>query len=367
MKKLYLKILHEKKYIIFLFFFLFISGCSDKPITIDDIAGIGDDIAEVFGKDDSDNYGDSKSVAMLEIPPSLDNPNYSDSLKVPKSIDASGKILEMSDAPVLPTYMDMTIIKQGIARWLEIQSDPVSLWPYLNQFWQSQGYEIKINEPVNGILETSWKKNEINFSSESKLVEDEEFNYNASREKFRVRVERQPNGYSNIYLSNHMMEADDVVNDKIIWKKKNSDISREAEMLVRMMEYFGTARDVAIESLNDSERNNKKIYIDLIDFYGVPAILIKDSFSKMWREIGLSLDRSGLLVQDQNRDKAIYKISTSILEGKEKIYEIKLTNRTDKYIITAHKVDKSEKISYDDARTILKHIVSAYGSSIAKN
>ena len=58
---------------------------------------------------------------------------------------------------------------------------------------------------------------------------------------------------------------------------------------------------------------------------------------------------------------------SDFLEGKEKIYEIKLTDRNDKYIVTAHKVDKLEKISYDDARTILKHIVSAYGSSIAKN
>ena len=328
------------------------SGCSDKPITVDDLASIGDDIAEVFGKDDSDNYGDSKSIAVLEIPPSLDNPNYSDSLKVPKSIDSSGKILDMSDAPVLPTYMDMNIIKQGIARWLEIEVDPVSLWPYINQFWKSQGYEIKINEPVNGIMETEWKKNEINFSSESKLIESDEFNYNASKEKFRIRVERQPNGFSNIYLSNHILEADDVVNNKIIWKKKDSDLTREAEMLVRMMEYFGTSRDIAIESLNNSEKNNKKIYIDLIDFYGIPAILIKDSFSKMWREVGLSLDRSGLVVQDQNRDKAIYIISTSIIEGKERIYEIKLTNRSDNYIITAHNADKSDNISYDDARRI---------------
>ncbi len=364
---LYKRMLYEKKYVLFFLIYLVLSGCSDKPISLDDILSVGDDISEVFGKDDSENYGDSKSVAALEIPPSLDNPNYSDSLKVPKSIDASGQIMEMSDAPVLPTYMDMTIIKQGIARWLEIQSDPVSLWPYLNQFWKSQGYEIKINEPINGILETKWKKNEISFGSESKLVEDDEFNYNASREKFRIRLERQPNGYSNIYLSNHVMEADDVINNKIIWKKKNSDISREAEMLVRMMEFFGAARDTAIESLNNSERNNKKIYIDLIDFYGVPAIFIKDSFSKMWREIGLSLDRSGLLVQDQNRDKAIYKISTSILGDKEETYEIKVTNRTDKYIITAHKVNKSDKISYDDARTILKHIISAYDSNIAKN
>lgn len=358
---------YKKISLLTILFFLFLTGCSDKPITVDDVVGIGDDIAEVFGKDDSDNYGNSTSIAMLEIPPSLDNPNYNDALKVPKSIDASGQILEMSEASVLPTYIDMMIIKQGNARWLEIQTDPVSLWPYLSQFWRSQGYEIKIDEPINGILETDWKKNEINFDSETNLINNEDFNYNASKEKFRVRVEREPNGFSNIYLSNHIMEADDVVNNnKIIWKKKNSDISREAEMLVRIMEFLGTSREEAIESLNNSEKNNDKLYIDLIDFNGIPAILIKDSFSKMWREIGLSLDRSGLLVQDYDRDKAIYVISSAKIEGEEKIYEIKLTNRGDKYLVTAHSSNRLENISYKDARKILKHILSSYSSTVAK-
>ena len=343
------------------------SGCSDKPITIEDITGLGSDIAEVFGKNDSDNYGDSKSIAMLEIPPSLDNPNFSDSLKVPKSINLKGEIESLSDAPVLPSYIDMTIMKQGIARWLEIQSDPVSLWPYLNQFWISQGFDVMVNEPINGILETEWKKNQINFKSEGKLLDGEDFNYNSSKEKFRVRLERQPNGYTNVYVSNHILEVDDVVSEgKIIWKKRESDLSREAEMLVRMMEYFGTNRVVAMESLNDSKKYDKKVPIDLIDFYGVPAILIEESFSKMWREIGLSLDRSGLVVIDQNRDKAIYVISTNQISNKETSYEIKLTKRESKYIITAHKLNKS-KISNKDARKILKHIIYAYSSNIAKN
>ena len=353
--------------ILIFLFCLFLSGCSDKPITLDDVVSIGDDIVDVFGKDDSDSYGNSTSIAMLEIPPSLDDPNYNDALKVPKSIDASGQILEMTEAPVLPNYIDMTIIKQGNARWLEIQVDPVSLWPYLSQFWISQGYKIKIDEPINGILETNWKKNEINFDSATKLINNKDFNYNASKEKFRVRVEREPNGFSNIYLSNQIMEADDVINDnKIIWKKKNSDILREAEMLVRLMEFFGTSREVAIESLNNSEKSNEKLYIDLIDFNGIPAILIKDSFSKMWREIGLSLDRSGLVVQDYNRDKAIYTITSSEIAGKEKAYEIKLTRRGNRYLVTAHNSNTRETISYKDARQILKYILSAYNPIVAK-
>ena len=352
--------------ILSLSFSLILSGCSDKPITVDDITGIGDDIAEVFGKDDSENYGKSKSIAMLEIPPSLDDPDYSESLKVPKTIDAKGEIIDMSDAPVLPSYLDMNIIKQGIARWLEVQATPSSLWPYLNQFWISQGFEIAINEPVNGILETKWKKNKINFESDGDLVESNDYNYNVSKEKFRVRVERQPNSDTNIYISNHILEVDDVDDQgRIIWKKKESDVSREAEMLVRLMEYLGISRDVAIDSFNQSEKDNKRIFIDLIDFYGVPAILIEESFSKLWREIGLALDRSGLLVIEQNRSKAIYVINTDQITNKETDYEIKLTKKDEKYIITAHSMHRS-KISYKDARRILKYIISAYGSDVVK-
>ena len=351
-------------FILSLFIF---SGCSDKPITLGDIAGIGDDFAEIFGKDDSKDYGDSESIAKLEIPPSLDNPDYSDSLIVPKSIGVSGEIVDFSDAPVLPSYIDMKIFKEGIARWLEIQSNPISLWPYINQFWIAQGFEIKTNEPVNGILETRWKKSEISFATDSSLLNNEDFNYNITKEKFRVRVERQPNGHTNIYLSNHILEADNVVDKtKILWKRRDSDITREAEMLVRMMEYFGNSRDEALVSLRDSEKDEQKIFIDLIDFYGAPAIIIEDSFSKIWREIGLSLDRSGLLVQDFNRDKEVYVITTDIIEGKEVSYEIKLTKRKEQYLVTVHKHNTKTVISYNAARNILKHILAAYGSSVAK-
>ena len=357
-----------KVLLLFILSLFIFSGCSDKPITLDDISGLGQDIAEVFGQDDSQDYGSSESIANLEIPPSLDNPDYSDSLKVPKSIDKNGQIADFSDAPVLPSYMDMEIFKEGIARWLEIKSDPISLWPYIKQFWIAQGYEVKINEPVNGILETQWKKSEINFETGSSLLNNEGYNYNITKEKFRIRVERQPNGYTNIYLSNHLLEADDVVDKaKILWKRRDSDVTREAEMLVRMMEYFGNSRDEAIESLKDSEQDSKRVFIDLIDFYGAPAIIIEDSFSKMWREIGLSLDRSGLLVQDLNRDKAVYVITTDIIEGKEVSYEIKLTKRKKQYIVTVHKHNVEGKISYDVARNILKHILAAYGSSVAVN
>ena len=359
---------NKKNFFLIPTLFFSLVSCSDKPITIDDITGIGDDITEIFGGEDSENYGNSKSIASLEIPPSLDNPNYSDSLKVPKSINDKGEIIDMSDAPVLPTYLDMNIVKQGIARWLVVQADPVSLWPYLSQFWISQGYGLSINEPVSGILETKWKKNQINFDSESDLLETDDFNYHAIKEKFRIRLERQPDGSTNIYVSNHLLELDDVDNKgNIIWKNKRSDVSREAEMLVRLMEYFGLKRSEAVDIFNEGEkeRDNSKTFIDLIDFFGVPAILIKESFSKLWREVGLSLDRSGLFVVDNNRDKAIYTVKTDKALESEKSYEVKLTKKNNEYLITVHNLDNS-KLPYKEAREILKYIISSYDTNIAK-
>ena len=59
------KIMLQKKiYTVFFLIFVFLSGCSDKPITVDDIVGIGDDISEVFGRDDSDTV----SYTHLTLP-----------------------------------------------------------------------------------------------------------------------------------------------------------------------------------------------------------------------------------------------------------------------------------------------------------
>ena len=91
-------------------------------------------------------------------------------------------------------------------------------------------------------------------------------------------------------------------------------------MLVRTMEYLGLKRDEAVELFNEGEKDDSEVFIDLIDFYGVPAILIKESFSKLWREVGVSLDRSGLFIVDNNRDKSTYTIRTNKITKSEKNY-----------------------------------------------
>ena len=78
------------------------------------------------------------------------------------------------------------------------------------------------------------------------------------------------------------------------------------------------------------------------------------------------LDRSGLFIVDNNRDKSTYTIKTNKISNSEKNYEIKLTKKNNEYIITAHNID-GKKLSYEHAREILKYIILSYDTNIASN
>ena len=166
--KLYIKILT------IISLFIFVTSCSDKPLTLGDIGEAAaesfDNVTGVFDQEGSDDYMSSQSVAMLIIPPRLDTPQYTENLKIPKSIDAEdGEIEELVNAPVLPKFIDMEIRKEGIARWLEVEVDPVSLWPYIVKFWEMQGYTISYKNPITGSIETDWKEISRNIKVERKL------------------------------------------------------------------------------------------------------------------------------------------------------------------------------------------------------
>ncbi|MEC7885230.1 MAG: outer membrane protein assembly factor BamC [Pseudomonadota bacterium] len=353
--------------IFFIFFIFLLTSCSDKKLTIDEIVDIAAESVEgatdIFDQNDSEDYASSESVAMLEIPPQLDTPDYTSSLKVPRSVSASDDdIKSLLNAPVLPKYLEMEIRKDGIARWLEIKIDPVSLWPYIKRFIEAQGYEIETSNPVTGIIRTNWKEIRRYISSRSKLNDHNE-NFSEAREKFTARMEREPNGYTKVFLTQQLLEVEGVLkNKKIVWKKANADPSREVEMLVRMMEYFGNTRQESVASFNSSEKESKENYIDLINFEGIPAILLDDTFSRVWREVGLSIDRAGLTVEDYDRQNAIYIVSTkdSLPNYSHKEIEIKITTRRKKHIVTAHAISSKKPLEKEFSRKVLRHILAAY-------
>ena len=308
-------------------------------------------------------YGDAGSIGGLEAPPQLVTPEWDESLKIPQTandrvsaLETYGKAL---DASVVPEFVDVSVRREGDLRWLEAEVDPVNVWPLLRSFWADRGVALGRDEPVLGIMETDWIEQ---IDSENNVDGRE---VTASRSKFRLRVEREPNAVTNIFLTQRKSELQSITEQGGVWVSVTSDPETEAELLVNLMEHMGKSREDALFEVANAK--GPRLFIDLQDIDGIPVLLVGDQYSRVWRRTGIALDRAGLPIYEQNRNKGTYLVDASDLELpadtylQRQRYQVHLLPQEATTLITVHFADEGTgKISEQDARLLLNQILSAY-------
>jgi outer membrane protein assembly factor BamC len=188
----------------------------------------------------------------------------------------------------------------------------------VKDFWQENGFLLKVDLPEFGVMETEWAevKNKVPQSGiRGVLSRGLDYLYSTSeRDKFRTRLERTPDGKgTEIYISHRGMEevytttARDPANSApgdTRWQPRPSDPELEAEYLRRLMSRLGVqddrARTLTANAVPDSRAEVKK-GVDGIDKLEVP-----EPFDRVWRRVGLALGRGGFTVEDRDRAKGIY-------------------------------------------------------------
>lgn len=311
-------------------------------------------------------FREAGSIPSLEVPPSLASPDFDESLVIPQTGNDRVSALETLgkdiDAAVVPEFVDVTLRREGDLRWLEAEVDPVNVWPMLRNFWSDRGIPLKKDEPIIGIMETEWiEKVDSDTSGVTGARE-----VAASRSKFRVRIEREPNAVTNIFLSERKSELQAVTDQGGVWVTVESDPETEAEVLVNMLEHLGRSREDALYEVANAK--GSKLFIDLQDIGGVPVLLVGDQYSRVWRRTGIALDRAGLLIYEHNRSKGVYLVNAAELDLPAGLslqrdrYEVHLLSQNNRTVITAHFVDATAEniIPEDEARLILNQILSAY-------
>ena len=128
--------------------------------------------ASWFGGDRSE-YENAGKQKPLEVPPGLRTPAGDDRYVVPEmkgSVSASDvdkgaakpqlSSLPPGQAKVLPAMGgDVRMERAGTQRWLVVKSTPEQLWPVLQDFWKSAGYELTVLKADVGVMETDWSQN----------------------------------------------------------------------------------------------------------------------------------------------------------------------------------------------------------------
>ncbi len=271
------------------------------------------------------DYKSAGKLPPLEVPPDLTVPQTDDRFAVP-DINLSGSATfstyssaqekqprtrtESSVLSATAQQENIRIARAGTQRWLVVPREPEAVWPVVKEFWQDMGFLLKLEAPDLGIMETDWAENRAKIPQDiirSVLSTFLDGLYStAERDKFRVRLEQNESGATEIYISHRgMVEVlADRNTNRTIWQPRAADPELEAEMLTRLMQHFGVDEERAIAEVAASgEATEERAFMDKTRD-GV--LIVKEAFDRAWRRVGLALDRIGFTVEDRDRSSGIY-------------------------------------------------------------
>jgi outer membrane protein assembly factor BamC len=272
------------------------------------------------------DYKSSGQGKALRVPDDLSTPPSSDRYSVPESGSGTATYSEYSEnqvakpgepstATVLPVVApeQFHVERSGTQRWLVAKGEPDTLYPAIREFWQDNGFLIDRESPDIGIMETDWAENraKIPDSTLRKLIGkvlDQAYSY-PERDKFRTRLERgKEPGTTEIYISHRgayqVLTADGRHQSDTKWEMRPTDPELEAEMLYRLMSRLGAKQDQVEAQRKAPPPPPRAELTGKGD--AAEALLLRDSFDRAWRRVGLALDRVGFTVEDRDRSKGVY-------------------------------------------------------------
>ena len=253
-------------------------------------------------------YQRDTAQASLEIPPDLSRRGIRDAYPIsgPRSPGSTAEA-------VLPDVPGMRVERDGRLRWLVVEAEPSELWAGLREFWRLQGFELEIDDPRVGVMETGWAQERVDLpvgGVRGLLERFKRFAYTYEvRDRFRTRVERsEEHGVTEIYVA-HRGAQEVVRGDSYAWAPRPPEPDLEAEMLGRLMLFLGrgdapAAASAGVAAAGDGASEPRARLVD--DAEGGKYIRLNEEFSRAWRLVGRALDRGGFTVIDLDRSRGLF-------------------------------------------------------------
>lgn len=258
-------------------------------------------------------YEESSYGPPLEVPPDLTRPQRNPDLiitQLPQQDGASSTAQPL--AKVAPDVEGIRLERDGAVRWLSLPGKPEQIWPWVRDFFLDEGFALVVEDMKLGIVETEWKqeRNALPPGPRKVKMDDELVPvYGVPvREKYRVRLGRSSDGNATeIWLSHRsaVLEKDD---DEILWRLGDSDPELEAAKLRALMIYLGVVQEKAEGMLATATRAPQTSVEK--DEQGGVYLKVNQTFNRVWRRVGLALDRMNYKVDDLDRSVGIWYVSS---------------------------------------------------------
>jgi outer membrane protein assembly factor BamC len=282
----------------------------------------------VFESDKVD-YKSSKKAAPLDVPPDLTQLQKENRYAVPERGVATASGMQQGagaqagtagaltapaagGAAVGPVSTDAVRVERaGDQRWLVVRQTPEQLWPQVRQFWQDAGFNLETESSQTGIMETEWNENRSKIPQDFLRntlgrVFDRAYS-TGERDKFRTRLERLPDGSTEVYISHR--GAEEVLTgaqkETTTWTVRPNDPALEAQFLARLVARLTGATEPAQVKAAEATVANAVVAPQHAKLVG-DRVEVDEGFDRAWRRVGLALDRVGFTVEDRDRVQGIY-------------------------------------------------------------
>jgi len=266
--------------------------------------------------DKIDYKSQSSKTSALDVPPDLTQ-LARDTRYQPQSgvVSASGLATNTAAAAAAPSSVainslgDLRIERDGNQRWLITTLTPDQLWPQVRTFWTERGFNLTVDDPQNGVMETDWAENRASIPQDGVRrmlggLLDRLYDTGV-RDRYRTRIERVAGG-SEISIAHRGVEEfyQGQTKETTAWRWRPTDPQLENEMLVRLMTKLGAKEDVARSQVANAPSTPARARV-LADQPGA-ALEFDETFDRAWRRVGLALDRTGFTVEDRDRSGGLY-------------------------------------------------------------
>ena len=262
-------------------------------------------------------------VVNLDVPPDLSKlPGQSRYGQVSPAIVSANSLntptatsTQASTSVAPGQFGSVKLERQGQTRWLSLNVPPEQVWDQVRTFWKDAGFELVVDQPETGLLETNWAENR------AKLPQDivrrtfgsimDGLYDTGERDQFKTRIERTAKGCE-IYVT-HRGVSEEYANaqkDQTRWQAR-LDAELEAEMLSRLMVRLGASKDAAQAAKTDVTQAQPKgtganTLGRLSD--NQSGLSVDDDVETVWRRIGLALDRAGYTIEARDRINGQYDV-----------------------------------------------------------
>ena len=244
----------------------------------------------------------------LTLPPDLVRPQEAELFKLPEAFltPASGN---RDEIPVLAQLETARLQGSGDFYWLEVDVPVETLYPLVRQFWGNQGYQLSVDEPAIGIMETQWLYQELGVNREDASWFDSLFandDYTAVQDQFHTRIERfgENDIGSRVYIAHrgteYQQEELNLQTDEsapISWFFREPEPELEVEMLSRLLVFLGTEQSEADNQVTAAKMFNPRATrlfdSDLLADY----LLINESVFLAWNKVYHILQRSEYVIE----------------------------------------------------------------------